>query len=172
MLRGPGAPQSWGTSCTSEQGADAPPSSEGAAGRRASGQPLEFPSAVVSADVPAKVRFFSRSAANDVNGQRQHGNTRNQQGVRERKKQAVMATDNVAVELRDALTKNAKRVVDLFREWDEDGDGNVSKKEFRKAIPLIVQDVPKAAVDQLFDDWDPDKSGMISLAELIKKLRR
>ena len=107
-----------------------------------------------------------------MNGQRQHGNTRNQQGVRERKKQAVMATDNVAVELRDALTKNAKRVVDLFREWDEDGDGTISKKEFRKAIPLIVQDVPKAAVDQLFYDWDPDKSGMISLAELIKKLRR
>ena len=83
-----------------------------------------------------------------------------------------MATDNVALELRDALTKNAKRVVDLFREWDEDGDGTVSKKEFRKAVPLIFQDVPKAAVDQLFDDWDPDKSGMISLAELIKKLRR
>ena len=94
------------------------------------------------------------------------------QGVRERKKQAVMATDNVAVELRDALTKNAKRVVDLFREWDEDGDGTISKKEFRKAIPLIVLDVPKAAVDQLFDEWDPDKSGVISLSELIKKLRR
>ena len=28
MLRGPDVPQSWGTSCTSEQGADAPPSSE------------------------------------------------------------------------------------------------------------------------------------------------
>ena len=83
-----------------------------------------------------------------------------------------MATDDVAVELRDALTKNAKRVVDLFREWDEDGDGTISKKEFRKAIPLIVLDVPKAAVDQLFDEWDPDRSGMISLSELIKKLRR
>jgi|TARA_B110001469_G_C9464168_1_gene233664 Ca2+-binding EF-hand superfamily protein len=83
-----------------------------------------------------------------------------------------MATDSIAVDLRDALTKNAKRVVDLFREWDEDGDGTVSKKEFRKAIPLIVPDVPKAAVDELFDEWDPDKSGMISLAELIKKLRR
>ena len=75
-------------------------------------------------------------------------------------------------ELRLSLATQSARVIDLFREWDEDGDGTVSKKEFRKAIPLIVQDVPKAAVDQLFDDWDPDKSGMISLAELIKKLRR
>ena len=128
---------------------------------------------VLSADVAARGKspFFHGLQRNDVNGTAQHAHAK-KQGVRERKKQAVMATDNVAVELRDALTKNAKRVVDLFREWDEDGDGTVSKKEFRKAIPLIVQDVPKAAVDQLFDDWDPDKSGMISLAELIKKLRR
>ena len=78
----------------------------------------------------------------------------------------------MAQQLRDILSKNGVRVVDLFREWDEDGDGTISKKEFRKAIPLIVLDVPKAAVDQLFDEWDPDQSGMISLAELIKKLRR
>ena len=83
-----------------------------------------------------------------------------------------MATDPAFIICVGMCTKNAKRVVDLFREWDEDGDGTVSKKEFRKAIPLIVPDVPKAAVDELFDEWDPDKSGMISLAELIKKLRR
>ena len=35
------------------------------------------------------------------------------------------------------------RVIDLFREWDEDGDGTVSKKEFRKAMPLLGLEVPK-----------------------------
>ena len=35
------------------------------------------------------------------------------------------------------LTTNAVRVIDLFREWDEDGDGIVSKKEFRRAMPLL-----------------------------------
>ena len=83
-----------------------------------------------------------------------------------------MATDGVAVELRDALTKNAKRVIDLFRDWDEDGNGTISKKEFRKAIPLLGLCVPTAEVGQLFDEWDPDKSGMLSLEELTKKLRR
>ena len=39
-------------------------------------------------------------------------------------------------QVRDALSKNAVRVIDLFREWDEDGNGTVSKKEFRKAMPL------------------------------------
>ena len=39
----------------------------------------------------------------------------------------------VGPQLRDALSKNAVRVIDLFRDWDDDQSGNVSKKEFRKA---------------------------------------
>ena len=34
------------------------------------------------------------------------------------------------------------RVIDLFREWDEDGDGTVSKKEFRKAIVHLGLEAP------------------------------
>ena len=34
----------------------------------------------------------------------------------------------VAEQLRDALSANAVRVIDLFREWDEDGSGSVCKK--------------------------------------------
>ena len=63
-----------------------------------------------------------------------------------------------ARQLRDILSKNAVRVIDLFREWDEDGDGTVSKKEFRKAMPLLGLDVPKKEIDALFDEWDPDGS--------------
>jgi len=43
----------------------------------------------------------------------------------------------VQEQLRRVLTTNAVRVIDLFREWDEDGDGIVSKKEFRRAMPLL-----------------------------------
>ena len=78
----------------------------------------------------------------------------------------------VAQQLRDILSKNAVRVVDLFREWDEDGNGSVSKKEFRKAMPLLGFDAPRAQVDQLFDTFDPDGGGAISIDELNKALRR
>ena len=84
----------------------------------------------------------------------------------------LIATDGVAVKLRDALTKNAVRVIDLFREWDTDGNGSISKREFRKAIPRLGLKASKAEVGHLFDEWDADKSGMISLAELIQKLSR
>ena len=79
---------------------------------------------------------------------------------------------SVAQQLRDILSKNGVRVVDLFREWDEDGDGTVSKKEFRKAMPLLGFDAPRATVDQVFDSFDPDGGGAISIDELNKALRR
>ena len=36
---------------------------------------------------------------------------------------------NVQEQLRDILVENAVRVIDLFRDWDDDGNGRVSKKE-------------------------------------------
>ena len=49
----------------------------------------------------------------------------------------------VAEQLRDALSKAAVRVVDLFRAWDEDKSGTVDKKEFTKAVRSLGFDVKK-----------------------------
>ena len=29
------------------------------------------------------------------------------------------------------------RVIDIFRAWDEDGSGTVSKKEFAQSLPML-----------------------------------
>jgi hypothetical protein len=78
----------------------------------------------------------------------------------------------VAVQLRDALTRNAVRVMDLFRDWDTDGDGQVSKKEFRRAMRKMGFDATRATVDEVFDSWDADRSGQVDFNELNKQLRR
>ena len=78
----------------------------------------------------------------------------------------------ISAQLRDALTKQGVKVISLFREWDEDGDGTVSKKEFRKAMPLLGLNAPKKDIDALFDEWDPDGSGSLAMKELEKQLRR
>ena len=70
-----------------------------------------------------------------------------------------------------ALRQNAARVLDLFRQWDADGDGEVSKKEFRKAMPAIGLDVSVQEVDALFDSWDQDGGGVLNFKELSKVLR-
>ena len=79
---------------------------------------------------------------------------------------------SVAQQLAEILSKNAVRVIDLFREWDEDRSGTVDRKEFRRAMPLLGLHVPREVVDALFDEWDPDGSGELTMRELNSKLKR
>ena len=74
--------------------------------------------------------------------------------------------------MRDALSRTAIRVIDLFHEWDDDNSGTVSRAEFRKAMPMLGFFVPRAELDALFDEWDLDKSGSIEIGELSTLLRR
>ena len=78
----------------------------------------------------------------------------------------------VSSQLRDALTSNAIRVIDLFRDMDDDGSGCVEKKEFRKAMKQMGFDVQPEAIDFVFDAFDRDGSGVVTFAELNKQLRR
>ena len=59
----------------------------------------------------------------------------------------------------------------LFREWDANGDGEVSRTEFHKAMPAIGLEVSKKAIDDLFTEWDRDRSGSIDYTELRRCLR-
>ena len=78
----------------------------------------------------------------------------------------------LAEQLRDALVRNAVRVIDLFREWDSNGDGTVSKYEFREAMPQLGLRAPPSVVDAVFDEFDRGADGSIEFAELHKLLRR
>ena len=53
------------------------------------------------------------------------------------------------------------RVMDLFRDWDDDGNGTIDKKEFRRAIAALGYAAPRAEIDGLFDKFDADRSGEI-----------
>jgi len=79
------------------------------------------------------------------------------------------------VSLRRALATHVGRVMRLFREWDEDGDGTVSKSEFRLAMTSLVGqwglDVTTADVENLFDSLDGDGSGVLDYAELKEMVR-
>ena len=77
----------------------------------------------------------------------------------------------LAEQLREALTKHAIRVLDLFRDWDEDGNGEVSKKEFRNAMPKLGLDLPKKVIDEVFESYDLDGSGVMEFEELKKMLK-
>ena len=54
------------------------------------------------------------------------------------------------------------RVQYLLRQWDDNGDGMVSKKEWRKALPSVGLSASKADLDALFNWLDGDASGFIT----------
>ena len=81
-------------------------------------------------------------------------------------------TDQTQQELREKLMKNALKLGDMFKKWDEDGSGTINRKEWHKALPLIGISTTKDQIDKLFDYLDDDGSGEISYTELRAKLKQ
>ena len=76
----------------------------------------------------------------------------------------------MAAQLQRALSAKMVRVIDLFREWDDDQSGSVSKREFRRILPLLGIKASREASDHLFDTFDLDGSGQIGFEELNARL--
>ena len=73
--------------------------------------------------------------------------------------------------LTEALAVQHGRVIDLFREWDDDSNGLISRFEFCRALPMLGVKVDIADADAVFKSFDVDSSGEISFEELQGKLR-
>lgn len=71
---------------------------------------------------------------------------------------------SVGDQLRAILAEQYEKK-DVFAEWDKDGGGEVSRKEFRLWWPKIGYDAPTADIDDLFDEFDLDGSGEIDADE-------
>ena len=70
-----------------------------------------------------------------------------------------LGLEQVDEQIRDYLSQKGVRVIELFRQWDDDGTGKIEKEEFRRGMKELGLTVGKAQLDELFDMWDPDKSG-------------
>ena len=73
---------------------------------------------------------------------------------------------SVQEQLRIVLKMHGAKLMDLFREWDDDGNGAVDKHEFQKAVAALGYDAPKSEIDALFNRLDEDGSGWIEYHEL------
>ena len=82
----------------------------------------------------------------------------------------VTGRKSVQVQLFELLKGNSNRVLELFKEWDTDGNGAVDKMELRKGIAGLGYSVPKKEIDFLFDCFDKDGSGEIAYGEFKKML--
>ena len=84
----------------------------------------------------------------------------------------LVASDERSVEeqLRDILGEHSVRLIDLFRDWDDDGNGALCKKEFRQAVAALGYEATVKDIDALFDDIDDDANGWIEFSELKMSL--
>lgn len=76
----------------------------------------------------------------------------------------------IQAQLVDVMRANAVRLVDLFRDWDEGGNGGIDRRELRKALAALGYDVERRYVDGFFDSIDVAKSGFIDFFEFKRAL--
>ena len=79
--------------------------------------------------------------------------------------------DLVAGQIKAALKRESVRVLDLFRQFDDDASGSISRAEFRKAMCELGLKASKAAVKELFKEFDADGYGSVEYDELKEMLR-
>ena len=69
---------------------------------------------------------------------------------------------------KEAIGTNRQALSELFREWDTDGDGMVSKREFRKGVTMLRLGAPVEAVNDLYDAWDVNGDGLLSFEAMYE----
>lgn len=79
---------------------------------------------------------------------------------------------SIEEQLQHILHTRRARVMDLFREWDADGDGTITPAELRAALLAMGYDVDRDTVQRFFAAADRDGSGCLQPMELYSTLRR
>ena len=84
---------------------------------------------------------------------------------------SATATESVQQQLQRILLRSRARVMDLLREWDDDGSGTVTASEFHGALAALGYEAERPDVEALFELFDFDGSGKIDYGELHAALR-
>jgi hypothetical protein len=85
---------------------------------------------------------------------------------------ASQRADDLPRVLAERLSKAWGKVSQLFRAWDSNGDGQVSRREFTGGLDTLGLPVSPLEVDAFFLRYDPDGSGKLSLREIEAAIRQ
>ena len=82
------------------------------------------------------------------------------------------SAEEVPILIRAALRTKLARVVDAFRQLDDDMSGVIDEKEFAKGLREMGLSAPEVVMKSIFTTFDTDGSGQVSYSEMDKLLRR
>jgi Ca2+-binding EF-hand superfamily protein len=93
--------------------------------------------------------------------------------IRESDAEKIERMKQVALQqkVKSALSASHSKVLDLFRQWDENGDGKLGKEEFRKVVAMLGIEAPAHDADLVFDSFDEDGNGFVQINELWHAIR-
>lgn len=63
-------------------------------------------------------------------------------------------------------------MIEVFRDWDQDGNGTISKMKFRSALAQLGVVAPQPVYDKLFNSFDSEGTGFIKTRELTHLLHK
>ena len=73
--------------------------------------------------------------------------------------------------LRDHMAEKVNRLVEVFRDIDESGDGKVTKKELSRGLTQLGVSATAAEIDEVFGILDKDGDGSVVYRELARVLK-
>mmetsp|Transcript_49027 Transcript_49027/g.127984 ORF Transcript_49027/g.127984 Transcript_49027/m.127984 type:complete len:545 (+) Transcript_49027:159-1793(+) len=87
-------------------------------------------------------------------------------------KTAASAASSLELKLGRELSKQTMTVPEMIRKWDANGDGEISKIEFRQVVRNILKiKADNKEVDELFDRLDGDGGGSLDPKEMAIALK-
>lgn len=93
-----------------------------------------------------------------------------------RKAQELLAANDqqkpVPVQLGEALARRGIKLPQLMREWDPNGDGVITKMEFRQDVRKLLGNPNINEVDALYKEIDADGGGELDVMELKLALKQ
>ena len=98
--------------------------------------------------------------------------TRKQVAVKQVEQRRQAAGTLLSRELRHKLSNGWVRVNDLFKSWDANGDGLITRREFMRGVAVVGVSMSHGDVSQLFSVFDKDESGQLDYRELHSLMRR
>jgi len=81
-------------------------------------------------------------------------------------------TLSIQQQIRRALASNTVRVMELFREWDDNQDGHLTLHEFVRAMPMLGIHTGKDEFRELFESMDLDMDGIVTFKEFNRAMRK
>ena len=86
-------------------------------------------------------------------------------------KLSMQSGESVPDQLKAILNRLSVKLLDLFRDWDRNGDGLIDAKEFRYAVAALGYDASREDLDVLFNELDADGNGTLEYDEFKSAIR-